>query len=97
MHQKAYKNNILTRQLLLVLATKIQAMDFSKVWKKSRKYHFEKKIIEKQIIECYILTLYLIETPFKNRADPDQAALVRTAWSGSTLFAYGNMIKLILH
>ena len=39
------------------------------------------------------LTLYLIERPFKafaNRADPDQAALVR---SGSTLFAYGNMIR----
>ena len=43
------------------------------------------------------LTLYLIETPFNsfaNRVDPDQAALLR---SGSTLFAYGNMIGLILH
>ena len=42
------------------------------------------------------LTLYLIETPFNtftNRVDPDQAALVRAAWSGSTLFAYGNMIR----
>ena len=31
---------------------------------------------------CYILTLYLIEMPFNtfaNRADPDQAALVRAA------------------
>ena len=39
------------------------------------------------------LTLYLIETPFKpfaKRADPDQTALVRAAWSVSTLFAYGN-------
>ena len=47
----------------------------------------------------FSLTLYLIETPFSpfaNRADPDQAALVRAAWSGSTLFAYGNMIYLIL-
>ena len=26
-------------------------------------------------------------------ADPDQAALIRAALSGSTLFAYGNMIK----
>ena len=35
---------------------------------------------------------YLIETPFitfANRADPAQAA----ALSGSTLFAYGNMIR----
>ena len=40
------------------------------------------------------LTFYLIETPFNafaNRADPDQAALVRADWSGSTLFAYGNI------
>ena len=40
-----------------------------------------------------------IETPlitFANRADPDQAALVRAAESGSTLFAHGNMIYLIL-
>ena len=50
---------------------------------------------------CWIsLTLYLIGTPFDpafdtfaNRADQDQAALVRAAWSGSTLFAYGNMIR----
>ena len=44
----------------------------------------------------YNLTLYLIETPFNafaNRADPDQAALVRAAWSVSILFAYGNMIR----
>ena len=41
------------------------------------------------------LTLYLIVTPvntFANRADPDQAALIRAAWSRSTLVAYGNMI-----
>ena len=30
---------------------------------------------------------------FANRADPDQAALIRAAQSGSTLFAYGNMIR----
>ena len=43
------------------------------------------------------LTLYLIETPFNafaNRADLDQAALLRTDWSGSTLLAYENMIYL---
>ena len=43
-----------------------------------------------------VLTRYLIETPFNtfaNRSDPYQAALVRAAWSGSTLFAYGNMIR----
>ena len=28
-----------------------------------------------------------------NRADPDQAALARATRSGSTLFAYGNMIR----
>ena len=36
-----------------------------------------------------ILALYLIETPcntFANREDSDQAALVRAARSGSTLF-----------
>ena len=30
---------------------------------------------------------------FANRADPDQAALIRAALSGSTLFDYGNMIR----
>ena len=30
---------------------------------------------------------------FSNRADPDQAAFFRAALSGSTLFAYGNMIR----
>ena len=30
---------------------------------------------------------------FANRADPDQTALVRDAWSGSTLLYYGNMIR----
>ena len=42
------------------------------------------------------LTLYFIWMPFytfANRADPDQAALVRAAWSGSSLFAHGNMIR----
>ena len=40
------------------------------------------------------LILYLIETPFDtfaNRADPDQE--VRAARLGSTLFAYGYMIR----
>ena len=44
----------------------------------------------------FFLTLYLIEIPFNtfaNRADPDQAALVRAAWSGSTLFGYGYRIR----
>ena len=43
-------------------------------------------------------TLYLIEAPFRafaNRADSDQAALVRASWSGSTLFAYGNWYTCI--
>ena len=38
----------------------------------------------------------LIEMPFNtftNRVDPDQAALLRAALSGSTLFANGNMIR----
>ena len=30
---------------------------------------------------------------FTNRADPDQAALTRAAWSQSSLFANGNMIR----
>ena len=29
---------------------------------------------------------------FANRADPDQTALLRAACSGSTLFAFGNMV-----
>ena len=48
--------------------------------------------LEKMTKPTIYLTLYLIETPFNafaNRAGPDQAALVRTTWSGSTLFAYG--------
>ena len=45
----------------------------------------------KQVSEIGSLTLYLIEMPFKafaNRADPDQAALVRAALSGFSLFAF---------
>ena len=48
----------------------------------------------------YDLSVYLIETPlnaFANRVDPDQTALVRAALSGSTLFAYRNMIYLTFH
>ena len=48
------------------------------------------------LLQRNILTLYLTETRFKtfaNRADPDQAALIRAALSGSTLFAYGNMMR----
>ena len=33
---------------------------------------------------------------FANRADSDLAALVRAALSGSTLFAYGNMIRYVI-
>ena len=54
-------------------------------------------ILESHAHMQYYLILYLIETPFNafaNRADIDQAALAR---SGSTLFAYENMIYLILH
>ena len=46
------------------------------------------------------LTHYLIEAPFDtfaNRADPDQAAIIRAAWSGSTLFAYGIWLDMILY
>ena len=44
----------------------------------------------------------MIEAPFNafaNIADPDQAALVRAAWSESTLIAYGLEIwvDMILH
>ena len=52
------------------------------------------------IVLSMCLTLYLIEAHFNafaNKADPDQTALVRAAWSGSTLFAYGKNIHLILH
>ena len=52
-----------------------------------------------KLLKCK-LTHYLIEMPFNafaNRTNPDQAALIRAAWSGSTLFANGNMIYLILH
>ena len=64
--------------------------------------HFPTDLDKVRIGGCplYILILYLIEMPFNafaNRADPDQAALVRAASSGSALFAYGNMISLILH
>ena len=47
-------------------------------------------------INMFKPTIYLIETPFStfaNKAEPDQAAFVRAAWSGPTLFAYGNMIR----
>ena len=43
-----------------------------------------------------VLSLYLIEMPFNafaNRADPDQAVIVWSAWSGSNLFAHWNMIR----
>ena len=45
---------------------------------------------------CVFFKPCIIETPFNtfaNRADPDQAALIRAALSGSTLFVYGNMIR----
>ena len=44
----------------------------------------------------YYLTLYHIYMSFNtftNWADPDQAALIRAAWSWSPLFAYGNVIR----
>ena len=46
--------------------------------------------------DIHVLTVYLIEilfNSFANRADPDQAALVRAAWSGSSLFADRNDIS----
>ena len=36
------------------------------------------------------------KTFFVNKVDPDQAALVRAAWSWSTMFAYGDMKCLII-
>ena len=48
----------------------------------------EKQGCPKMIQAGESLTLYLIEAPFNafaNRADADQAALVRAAWSGSAL------------
>ena len=44
------------------------------------------------------LTLFHMETQFStfaNRADPDQAALAleKAGWLGSSLIAYGNMIR----
>ena len=48
------------------------------------------------ILISSVSTLYLTEMPFNtfaNRANPNQAALVRAAWSGSTLFAYGNTMR----
>ena len=52
---------------------------------------------QQKAIQNISLTLCLIETPFNtfaNRADPDQAALVRAAWSEPTLFAYVNTVEL---
>ena len=43
--------------------------------------------------ERLFIWLFIVGGAFANRADPDQAALVRAAWSGSTLFAYENMIR----
>ena len=34
---------------------------------------------------------------FANKIGPDQAALLRAAWSWSILFAYGDMIYLIIY
>ena len=70
---------------------------------KSYQQYFQKCIniiLAKPIENAILLIVYLIEMPFNafaNRADPDQAAIIRAAWSESTLFAYGNMIYLILH
>ena len=51
----------------------------------------------RDLSHCWVSTLYLIETPFNtfaNKADPDQAALVRAAWSGSTLVClWKNIIR----
>ena len=50
-----------------------------------------KQIIDSHKFSSHVLNLFLIEpfNAFANRVDPDQAALVRAALSGSTLFAYG--------
>ena len=48
----------------------------------------------------YRFTIYLKEASFNAfaKADPDQAALVRAVWSGSSLFDYGNILfDLILY
>ena len=47
--------------------------------------------------KCYVnFTPNLIKSPFNtfaNRANPYQAALTRAAYSGSTLFAYGKIMR----
>ena len=45
------------------------------------------------VFSYFQVTIYLIEMPFNTSADTDQAALVRATWLGSTLFAYGNVIR----
>ena len=60
-------------------------------------YFMSSKLIQSRL-HC-ALSLYLIEMPLKafaNRADPNQAGLVRAAFLGSTLFAI-EIWYLILH
>ena len=45
---------------------------------------------------CAIRSCGGFKTFFVNKVDPDQAALVRAAWSWSTMFAYGDMKCLII-
>ena len=56
------------------------------------KYHALFVILEKALnLNCHLLQIIggaLRVNTFANRADPDQAALVRASWSGSAQFAY---------
>ena len=45
---------------------------------------------------CAIRSCCGFKTFFVIKVDPDQAALVRAAWSWSTMFAYGDMKCLII-
>ena len=98
------------RQLVLLFQNAIEALWVSiqdllqpQAISENRKaaIHFLKNLLEGQVYcLCLYLTLNHIETPFNafaNRADPDQAGLVRAARSGSTLFAYGYLIYMIIH
>ena len=55
-------------------------------WKNHLTLTVPPKICSRFHVNCLSLTLFFMETPFDAFAN-------RAAWSGSTLFAYGNMIK----
>ena len=58
---------------------------------------FLKTVLTKLNLADLIRIYLLFHSHDESRADPDQAALVRAAWSGSTLFAHGYMVYLTLN